>query len=1130
MKKKSKYLLAAISLFFALSTTVNAATIKETTVKGDGFDTISSGDIVIGITRFDGNTVVTGTKVAKASTNDSVHFLKENNSLDSYTAPVIYVYTGVGGWFSLDDDNKASMVSDSSLISKLENSNIYYVNNIEKKLEIDIKGIDIDESSLPKGVKKENDKLIVNATLGSFDVKTSDGASISYIINEGKYNVDQSKYYTVDDSGFITSYNGPSGKVEVLSKINGKNIVGIRKGAFDNKGITSVVIPESIMTIEANAFSNNNIESVIVSEKYDEGDFTNLADNAFGTFTDIKYDNDLTRLLSAFKDELTLNVQKDYDYTDDYGKYALPRFALSSEEKRLNLGEYSEETKDSYIYRTLNDIKDGSFTLTLRKMINDRSKIVSKNIKYSVNKVNGTTNAINDIDKAEKEYNAYYKKVKEGFEKDTSLALASTEKMKEIYGYYNVDCVFVDYGEGFEDYADGLSFDGGEGTTAVSVGDILYGVKDFSVINSVVYGLDVINDSFDNDEDYINYALGEFSKITKVSDYEILNKNNYGTYMNGNKKCYQVDIKDNRNDNTWYIEFRNNYDETAAYQIDSSGYITGYTGIGGDIIIPSKIGETDVVGIRTGAFNRYLASVTIPESVMNIESNAFSSSVYKIIIKGKYDKNDFTSLDDNAFASNTKLEYSNDLTDALSLFKDELTLNVQKDFDINADAAKYSISDFAVLSETTRINDKNIVPAVSLATDETGESGDTSNSVIVAYMTYKSDNKLQLELSKVANETQKKVTKTISYSIKKVDGDAKYIENIKKALKENKDNVDNIKKNFASDTSIKLDSITDYQLLNKYGLKAFNVGMNENVDENISLGNVKLYSDKSSMSIYSDDILYGNYDFEHLSSGYEFTGDASKYNNEDEIYNYILNEFSKDTKITDYEIVKYGDSESKYSYVDVVNKKVTYTINVVDNRNENNWYIQMGSNISDDFTIEKNYGSYISTQYFPNLPYENYNNMNDWINAALDKFKEKSGITDIQYYSFGLLESYNGTNIEYKADKDGNYNYVYELIINQSDSNVTTGNWKLYLYKTTNKKIETEEYESTFKDRYGVIEDLVSKKGLTNYFVQDISRYYKKDSNTNKFTLSNPDNYTHMGFKVYDVTNDKIYMVYYIDK
>ena len=417
-----------------------------------------------------------------------------------------------------------------------------------------------------------------------------------------------------------------------------------------------------------------------------------------------------------------------------------------------------------------------------------------------------------------------------------------------------------------------------------------------------------------------------------------------------------------------------------------------------------------------------------------------------------------------------------------------------------------------------------------MATDETGESGDTSNSVIVAYMTYKSDNKLQLELSKVANETQKKVTKTISYSIKKVDGDAKYIENIKKALKENKDNVDNIKKNFASDTSIKLDSITDYQLLNKYGLKAFNVGMNENADENISLGNVKLYSDKSSMSIYSDDILYGNYDLEHLSSGYEFTGDASKYNNEDEIYNYILNEFSKDTKITDYEIVKYGDSESKYSYVDVVNKKVTYTINVVDNRNENNWYIQMGSNISDDFTIEKNYGSYISTQYFPNLPYENYNNMNDWINAALDKFKEKSGITDMQYYSFGLLESYNGTNIEYKADKDGNYNYVYELIINQSDSNVTTGNWKLYLYKTTSKKIETEEYESTFKDRYGVIEDLVSKKGLTNYFVQDISRYYNKDSNTNKFTLSNPDNYTHMGFKVYDVTNDKIYMVYYIDK
>ena len=1132
MKKKSKYLLAAISLFFALSTTVSAATIKETTVKDDGFDTINSGDIVIGITRFDGNTVVTGTKVAKASTNDSVHFLKENNSLDSYTAPVIYVYTGIGGWFSLDDDNNASMVSDSSLISKLENPNIYYVNNIEKKLEIDIKGLDIDESSLPKGVKKENDKLIVNATLGSFDVKTSDGASISYIINEGKYIVDQSKYYTVDDSGFITSYNGPSGKVEVLSKINGKNIVGIRKGAFDNKGITSVVIPESIMTIEANAFSNNNIESVIVNEKYDASDFTNLADNAFGTFTDIKYDNDLTRLLSAFKDELALNVQKNFDYTSDNGKYALASFALSSEEKRLNLGEYSEETKDSYMYRTLNDIKDGSFTLTLRKMINNRSKIVSKNIKYSVNKVDGTTNAINDIDKAEKEYNAYYKKVKEEFEKDTSLTLATTDKMKEIYGYYNVDCAFVVLGDGYDDFIDGLNFAEGSGSIVVSVSDVIYDIKEFSILTSAAYGLDVINDSFDNDEDYINYALGEFSKITKVTDYEILNKNNYITYMKGNKKCYQIDIIDNRNDNTWYIEFRNNYDETAAYQIDSSGYITGYTGIGGDIIIPSKIGETNVVGIRAGAFNRTLTSVTIQESVMNIESNAFSNSVYKIIIKGKYDKEDFVSLDDNAFASNTKIEYSNDLTDALSLFKDELTLNVQKDFDIKVDDAKYQISDFAVLSETTRINDKNIVPAVSLVTDETGESGDISDSVIVAYMTYKSDNKFELELSKIANETQKKVTKTISYSINKVDGNAKYIENIKKALKENQDNVDNIKKNFANDTSVKLDSITDYQLLNKYGLKAFNAGMKENADENISLGNVKLYSDKSSMSIYSDDILYGNYDLEHLSLGYEFTGDASKYNNEDEIYNYMLNEFSKDAKVTDYEIVKYGDSESKYSYVDVVNKKVAYTINVVDNRNENNWYIKMDSSIPDDFTIEKNYGGYTETNYFPDLPYENYNNTNDWIDDALTKFKEKSGTDSVQYYNFELLEYYNGADIEYKVDKDGNYNYIYKINIIIPGVNTTgiSNQWNVYLCKTTNKKVETEEYESALKDSYSAKKDLVSNKNLTNYYAQNNIYFYSKDPDTNKFTLSNPDNYTHKGFKVYDVASDKVYTVYYIDK
>ena len=88
MKKKSKYLLTGLFLFFALSTTLSAATIKETTVNGDGYDTINNGDIIIGITRFEGSTIVTGSKVAKASTNDSVHFLKENGSLDNYQSPV----------------------------------------------------------------------------------------------------------------------------------------------------------------------------------------------------------------------------------------------------------------------------------------------------------------------------------------------------------------------------------------------------------------------------------------------------------------------------------------------------------------------------------------------------------------------------------------------------------------------------------------------------------------------------------------------------------------------------------------------------------------------------------------------------------------------------------------------------------------------------------------------------------------------------------------------------------------------------------------------------------------------------------------------------------------------------------
>lgn len=1112
MKKKSKYLLTGLSLFFALSTTLSAATIKETTVNGDGYDTINNGDIIIGITRFEGSTIVTGSKVAKASTNDSVHFLKENGSLDNYQSPVIYVYAGVGGWFSLDDDNNASIVSDTNLIEKLENANIYYVDNIEKKLEIELKDINVDDSILPKGVTLKDGKLLVNATIDSFEVSTIDGQKVSYIKNEGKFILDQSKYYTIDQDGFITNYAGLKGKVEIPSKINDVNIVGIRSGAFDNKGVTEVVIPESVKQIESNAFSNNELTSVIVNEKYDSGDFTNLADDAFGTFTNdkIKYNNDLTRLLNAFKDELTLNVQKDFDITSAEGQSALSIFACETEKERLNFSDLPE-----YIHSFMN-YKDEN-TLILKIVRSDSMrKEVSKEIKYNVNKVDSNASDIENIAKATKEYEEYYNNVKDNFKTDTSLELSTYDKIYEIYGKYDINSRALDAGDGEEDIKDGINIITDEFRNIISSNttQILYDVKSILSQSVVTYGFDLEN-TYNSEEEYHAAALKAFEDTTNVKDYVIYD-GSYHTYMKNNKKCTLIFVKDNRNNNIWNIEFRSSYDETSAYNIDSEGFITSYSGIGGSLIIPSKIGDTNIVGIRSNAFNGKVSSVVIPESIKTIESKAFPTYV-RATIEGKYDKSDFTSLADDAFTEYSEIIYSNDLTKALDKFKDKLTLNVQKDVDLSKEISHYSLAGFATVSEIKRINDSNIVASVS-ATGDVGD-GPGEENVISATMEYESDNTFNLKLSNVVNETPKSVSKTIKYSINKVDGDANYIKSINKVVKANKDDVSNIKENFKENPSLKLptsESIT--KLISDNNLKSIEIGYG--VGEEIKLGNITLEQGIITNAIYSDDTLYDSYEFETLSAIYTFEDDSSKYSSEDEIYGHMVDEFKNKTGITNT-----TDIEYKNNYDSILNKTVGYRISLTDNDNGNNWSIEMTSSIPDDFTYTHNYGSTIVTDYFPNLSAKDYNTTKEWMEAAIEKYKEKSGATEAKYSGFELVTDINGQEIKYTIDNNGNYNYIYRVEIQHTVGTSATEYWYIYLYKTTKTKVETENYEATATDITAAINELATEKSLTNYKSSMTGEYYFKDSETGEFKRVNS-NYNYIRQTIYDLDSDKIWYLF----
>lgn len=72
--------------------------------------------------------------------------------------------------------------------------------------------------------------------------------------------------YTIDSNGIITAYHGSEEKLEIPSKVNGITVTGIGDGAFKEKKITQIEIPDTVTSIGKEAFAINRLESVKLSK------------------------------------------------------------------------------------------------------------------------------------------------------------------------------------------------------------------------------------------------------------------------------------------------------------------------------------------------------------------------------------------------------------------------------------------------------------------------------------------------------------------------------------------------------------------------------------------------------------------------------------------------------------------------------------------------------------------------------------------------------------------------------------------------------------------------------------------------------------------------------------------------
>lgn len=605
MKKMFKYLFVSLLIFLTINN-ISAATIKETVNSGDSYDTLERNTTVIGVTKFTSNEVITAGKATKAGANDATLYVKQNGNIEGYQTPVIYIYYGpIGGWYSLDENNNATYITDAQTLDYLTNNlKIYFVNNVEKKINISFNGDNLDLTKLPSGITYKDKTLYVNSSLTDFELYTTNNKKINFFLDKNlfTYMEDTSVCYTISN-GYITNYDSTcSSEVVIPSKINGVDIIGIDDKSFNNKEITNVVIPETIMNIGNNSFSNNDLESVTILEKYDSTDFITYGTDVFGEFSNIKYENELTRLLDLFPNELTVKVAKksgiEFSSFDEgkIGQLVLQKkFIANGFSLEYELSRYKYKLNNLYYANAYEGEEEDTFYLVLQTYLNDELKEVYKTISFEIEYVETPINP----NVVMSEINGLYEKIYNDImvEGIYSTPLSVTNDLNKILDKYEMNAY------SYDDY--GIGDGGGEEelpeivlsdsykickTAFLEKDGIIYSQFCNEPFHSILFSPNIDFNNYNTVDEFIDAVLEYFENKTKIHDYEIqeLNGKKYdeSSYEDESiglyKTYYDIILTDKNTSNMWVIRLHS-YSDTGK----ECGSINGETMVCKNVYLPN---------------------------------------------------------------------------------------------------------------------------------------------------------------------------------------------------------------------------------------------------------------------------------------------------------------------------------------------------------------------------------------------------------------------------------------------------------------------------------------------------------------------------------------------------------------
>lgn len=592
----------------------------------------------IGENAFEGTDTLTGVTIPDSVTNIGNDAFCDCLSLSSVTLPDNYVSIGSSAFYNCPE-LKNITIPENADIYEYSDAFGYYYDGVYSYVKVD--GFKIKCAYGSSGYNY--------AVANGFDYEVyglnqeGDYTYITRTATVNAYDPETDSYYDQEQRvATIVGYTGTGGDITIPDTLGGFEVWHIGEAAFSgNAGITSVTFPENISTIGSRAFAEcSNLQKITLN--FDNAE---IMDKAFFDCPKLKEvtipkNTYVSRYNEAFgfvydegqDEDVKVEDFKIYCYNETSGhRYATYNDFGFEVVDILKCGDYQyiiyEDTHEEYDDETGDWIPVTDEFAQIIGYLGEGGDITipSELDGYTVKRIESTAFRFNS----------------------SITGITIPETVNHISSYAFEGC-------------SSLSSVVFETTSFINIGYAAFyncpGLKEVTIpgnadINSKAFGY-----VFDTDEDddvkvdgfkiYCYYQTdGHNYAKNNEFDYEVLDLNKCGDYE------YIIEEET-------YQQYNEETDTYETVVADRYAKIVGYTGAGGNIVIPSELDGIPVRRIGDNAFadNTDITGITIPDSLNNIYYRAFKGCANLSSIVFPAHQEDWLYINEEAFADCPKLK------------------------------------------------------------------------------------------------------------------------------------------------------------------------------------------------------------------------------------------------------------------------------------------------------------------------------------------------------------------------------------------------------------------------------------------------------------------------------------------